>query len=347
MRYFILCFIFFFQVSLFAEQDYCEIPQDPGEPFVTHPDAIAEDHEGWNRYIEGYKPVIYLHSDENYYPILAEEFFLHPETTLLDQNGATLIPPGEMTMEEIYDENNTGNRKTGYYFEVPHCVRWGSNPELNTNEDGDLTSPIYAMAYEGKRDGVPKIYVHYVFFYGHNGAYKIAPLGIDLADAGEHKTDVEHMTIEIDKETKKLERLFLAAHGEEGVWMDANHKHLKYEDGTHPVVYSAKGSHATYPREGVYVRIFGYVNDNTEKSVRWDPHVTRFYLESDERFDPSTMGWIYHRGDYTYDHVASVALKDWLGDVSNETGRDYEDVLFCKSGDTLCLWYKSPQAFPP
>lgn len=320
-------------------------PFESAEPFITHSDALVEDAEGWNQFIEGYKPVIYLHSEEKYYPILAEDYFLHSETSMHEENGAVLIPPGEMSMEEIYDLNNTGKKRTNFYFEIPYSVRWGSDPAFHTDKNGNLKMPIYAIAYVKEREGVPKIYVHYMFLYGHNGGYR--PLKVNLMKLGEHKADLEHITIEIDQKTKKLERLFLAAHGREGVWMEADHKDLEYEGNTHPVVYSAKGSHATYPRAGVYIRIFGFANDHTKKAVRWDPDVIRVYFEEDERFKPETMGWIYHRGEYAKDHVDSVALKDWFGDPSKDTGREYKDILFTKKVGFRTVLTKYPIAYPP
>ena len=62
--------------------------------------------------------------------------------------------------------------------------------------------------------------------------------------------------------------VWYGAHGwRDGVWRHG--EQVEREDGR-VVVYVAKGSHATYPEEGTWWRIWGHANDVTEKGVRWD-----------------------------------------------------------------------------
>ncbi len=74
-------------------------------------------------------------------------------------------------------------------------------------------------------------------------------------------------------------RAYLSCHGN-GMWYPtkfpgASERSMLEFDGTHPVVYSAVGSHAMYPTPGRQRRIFGFGDDFTRRDFLWKPtHVS-------------------------------------------------------------------------
>lgn len=277
--------------------------------------------------IQKYAPIFYLHHKERGFPMHVEEYFTG-ENSALKLGSETLAPMGTVTMKLMHDLNKKYKSNDALFFEIKDCVKSGSNPALNSDEKGILKTPVYVITSE--KDG--KIYIQYMTFYGFNVPYHIAVLKGDISDfQNGHESDLEHVTLEIDKNTQKLIRIYYGAHGrDEGVWLDANHPWIEYE-GTRPIAYVANGGHGLYPQAGSYVRIHGMANDVTEKGMRWDPELVMMYPDTDPRFNVNTMGWMYHAGGYGRRGVSSAASKSWFMDYTGDVGRPIQTVTetFC------------------
>lgn len=98
---------------------------------------------------------------------------------------------------------------------------------------------------------VPGRYIVYWFFYAYN-------------DGGpfDHEGDWENITVHLDAQDRPTEVAFFA-HGRPRVypWDGID------REGSHPVVYSAKGSHASYARPGFHLAIPGF--DSTSAGPKW------------------------------------------------------------------------------
>lgn len=91
----------------------------------------------------------------------------------------------------------------------------------------------------------------YIFFYPYNGK---------LAGWGNHDGDFEHITVRLNPTATAVAAVYFSAHYFEGRWYRAVSANNPFgyslqpvEDNsptTHPVVYSAKHSHASYPTPG-------------------------------------------------------------------------------------------------
>ena len=122
--------------------------------------------------------------------------------------------------------------------------------------------PIYASVFQNKN----YYQIHYIFLYTYNAPYKV----LNCIDAGEHQSDLEHITIFVSKQTMKIESAYYSAH-EDGMWL--HNSDLEMTDN-HPVVYIALGSHACYNKAKTYLRIFGFANDHTSnKGIHLKPNV--------------------------------------------------------------------------
>jgi len=163
----------------------------------------------------------------------------------------------------------------------------------------------------------------------------------------EHEGDLEHVTLEIDKNTKKLKRIYFGSHGRtEGMWLDADNPDIQWQ-GTHPIVFVAEGGHGNYPKAGTYVRIYGLANDQTNKGIKWDPKFNLVYKNDDERFDPNVHGWLYFPGNYGAHGVNAAHNQGWWMDPAGGDLGQYGSVLFCANpNDQLCLAGKALKASP-
>lgn len=210
--------------------------------------------------LEKYKPVLYLHNKEEYFPISMENYIANsvlkaPNLPPVDS------PPVQIMVDEKHNTTET-------VLDVKKEIWPGVKPsEINT-------VPFYGRVYEDLK----YLYLVYIFNYSYNGAYNICEipgLGNTIKkiysnfDDGAHQSDIEHVTVKVDKKTQKIVNIFYSAHSSaQGTWESK----FDMED-EHPVVYSAKGSHACYSKSGCYPRIFFAANDHTSKGYRWFPAV--------------------------------------------------------------------------
>ncbi|MEW6104505.1 MAG: triple tyrosine motif-containing protein, partial [bacterium] len=162
-----------------------------------------------------YAPILSFNKGETYFPTRAEEI-VGPNSTLVIIEGDVLnIKNGYIDINDEYIEKQRGK------FPEPPLVYGRIEP------DGDKT------------------YLQYWFFYIYNDW------------ANKHEGDWEMITIELEKDEPT--RIVYTRHDlldEKKDWDDA--KVLEWKElkdginkvGNHPIVYVARGSHASYPESG-------------------------------------------------------------------------------------------------
>jgi hypothetical protein len=100
---------------------------------------------------------------------------------------------------------------------------------------------------------------------------------IDFFRTGEglmlHEGDWEHVTVRINLD-QRIIGVYYAAHAGEGGWYEnVVHENSRdgYQlmDGTHPLVFSARHSHASYPYHGTRKRYSGFANDEMDCGQLW------------------------------------------------------------------------------
>jgi len=322
--------------------DYCFKDKPAGnsihpELYVTPDlidDQVKEDTEGLIPLIKKYSPIIWLHPTEDYFPITFEEYLTaawkdgngKPRGTSIisRKDGSVQVPVGEISFEKMYEMRKEAIKDKAkeqefdakdLAFKIEDCTWYGSNPKFYTDKAGNLNTPVYVVTSERNN----KIYIQYLTFYGLNGPYDVGPFKGNILEVQNfHESDLEHVTLEFDKATKKLENIYFGSHGRrEGFWLAANDDDVEYEGGTHPVFYSAHYGHGLYPRAGTYVRIFGFANDVTGQGTKWVPQLSRIYHENDPRFDPKKMGWMYFPGVYGEHGVGPAGQQSWFMNSRN------------------------------
>jgi hypothetical protein len=132
------------------------------------------------------------------------------------------------------------------------CRHDSSKKVTSTTSEGFFLEVVDHAAYAGSPRAEWKTYVvsrprmsglldiEYWFFYPFNE-------NVAMFD---HESDWEHVRVTADPKTETaVEVKFSQHHG--GETLPANDPKLTW-DGTHPVVYAAKGTHANFPIEGTF-----------------------------------------------------------------------------------------------
>jgi hypothetical protein len=195
-----------------------------------------------NILVQKYQPVVYLHKSEAYFPTKIENLGI-------DWSKATF---------------GVVDTEVDFSYQGPSSF--------------DSSAPIYTSVYENTSSNTVRI--SYLFFYGYNGcgpkASIVASVGslklnekVSLCPADLHWGDVEHIEVTLSKSNSnasydtiysilyadhKWSKTYTADGSQDGKLST----YVTFFDNTHPIVYSANGSHASYPSPGdnYYYTIF-------------------------------------------------------------------------------------------
>src|SRR5665809_37349 len=233
--------------------------------------APAQAESPKHRLVRVYAPITMLRAqedppcdvdEEQYEPTTVDVMLGNPRVDLVRETGAGKLRVVE-TGPTAADVAGLGER---YYLDVPGDPL---EPECEYAEDfaeikeaGD--APPLSYAHIATEKGEPGLVVQYWFFYYFNQFNDL------------HEGDWEGMQIAFDANTAREAlakgpyeiALFQPAGGEKADWEEAKVE----KEGTHPVVYPAAGSHATFYESAVYVengqRGAGLGCDNTTEPLR-------------------------------------------------------------------------------
>lgn len=230
-------------------------------------DGIEDGRE--QRLLERYAPVYVFHPEEKNFSDSVEKY-LQKVTLRFHYRGLPddeILPVGEVnrfnignqvhrnknllgqyTQEQIRsDQERNTFLDGGYFLEVPDS----SNQTEVYRGDWKLErSQVYGHAYLGTDQ---KIRLQYWLFFPYNVAPNVA--GVQL----NHEGDWEHVTLRLD-EKDQLQEIYYASHNQEGRWWkpekvlftdsDLTKRDFGLRHGTHPVVYVALGTHASFATAG-------------------------------------------------------------------------------------------------
>jgi hypothetical protein len=206
--------------------------------------------------IKKYAPVVFLHTDEKYYPCKVEDYLFNSS---LWADDVKIVNEGYVTEDILPKQRN--NIK--YRLDIDENF-WGGDRKTS-----DV--PFYAY-FKEKED---RYQILYVFFYAYNGNAWLCyiPEIFDCCYYGQHQADVEHITVEIKKEDLSLKnrviRVYFGAHGSKsGQWISGDDLEW-YNDKI--LCFSAKNSHASYQDKGIICRGFGCISDFTDFGSIWNP----------------------------------------------------------------------------
>jgi hypothetical protein len=269
-----------------------ENSDDPGP--TLPPDSTPDEEEeqvdssssvDLNMLLMKYRPVIYLNTSEKYFPLTIQEFLASSQ--LVRCNNKTVLKDyGGITPENIASFNTEFAAPEDLMVEIRESAHNGHDPHTLAQV------PVYVHVYD--HPATNSIVAQYVFLYAYNGAQRIAGM-----DFGAHKGDVEHVSVFIDKTTHTLTHMYFAAHNTGTGRLVPRDRIKFYHGGTHPVVYSARWSHASYEKSGKFpqgrahtgsvvdsVSMYDDMTDDT--GVHWRPN-TVVVIDN-------TTGWNVFKG---------------------------------------------------
>lgn len=207
-----------------------------------------------------YAPTLYFHPDETNFPMDPNAFL---EQAVLRQDGQDdpLAGRGDLSADadgsdaqwqDLIENVGSGNRKA-----ADGSVYLDHDDEaLGTDiRAGDPANSKLLYQYEKNTNTLT-----YFFFYGYNEG----PQGV--GDIQNHEGDWERITVQLDDNNQPTEVRYSAHDGQGAVrpWSEAN------ENG-HPVVYVAKGSHASLPEPGDWkTNAYGILDSGSDDGRRFE-----------------------------------------------------------------------------
>ena len=205
-------------------------------------EAIAAD------LVARYIPAFWFHRDELNLPVAYPDLLLKSQLATPEGKIVMQLTPDKKTPEQYLTEVVD--------YSLVHPCRLAVPKSLFP---GSLDSPVYAWVRE-----TPDLYaVSYTVVFAYNGPTVLGLIGA-------HTTDIEHVTVRVNRKTLEVRDVYFGAHGtNDGVWRK---KGEFQEYHSRPVVYVAKTSHAMYPEPGTYVFGYGFAVDRAQVGISWTPN---------------------------------------------------------------------------
>jgi hypothetical protein len=221
-----------------------------------------------------YAPLVYLAPGENHGPSNASQFIANSSLRWSHDSGHRdheIAPRGGV------DEHRLGHG--GYQHQVEGVFSGHHGDQIRSDQNvrpkdgkgdggnegffldldnskheslGSTSAPMYFEAVEGR-------FITFWFFYAYNAGP--LPGGFD-----NHEGDWERISVKLNSNNRATHVAYYQHNGppEEKKWKDVP------KQGSHPIVYSAKGSHASYATEGSHgIGPGGVVKDKTGKGQQW------------------------------------------------------------------------------
>jgi hypothetical protein len=206
--------------------------------------------------IEKYAPKILLHKNDIHRPMDVETFISNSK--LYDDNENVILT--SVTLDDLtnptYNQSNysLGNYDyQGDYYGPANVLSDRTGDPLDMNNE--VTSKCYAKVIE--HDGF--IDISYALFYQWNGFQVFRASILDLfstptrnfewRDFARHEGDWEHVTVRLSPDMETVIGVIGAGHGD-SKYYSVQAGEVTF-DGTHPRMFAALNSHATYPTAGV------------------------------------------------------------------------------------------------
>jgi len=234
--------------------------------WLTAPGALAAKSAA-QRLVDTYSPIVMLRAQSDPCDSTQEQYQPTTVDTFLGNPRVELDPPGKNEKAtRAPTAADIAGLGEGYHLNLPGdplepgCTYAKDFAQLK--DSGQAPEVTYARIATER--GTPGLAVQYWFFYYFN----------DFNDL--HEGDWEGMQIAFDANTPRAAlaagpseiALFQHEGGEKGSWTDSKVE----KEGTHPVVYPAAGSHATFYGPAVYVENgqggSGLGCDNTTEPLR-------------------------------------------------------------------------------
>ena len=197
--------------------------------------------------LEKYAPVLYFHPEEDYYTDSIDSMLNESDLMFRWNNGSReLNLSGPVGESQLPGPSTTGKHYLDMWNATPAPL--GESWRAEKPDPGRFTSyplTVYGRQVEKTYEGDDFIVLQYWFFYPYNNWHNC------------HEGDWERIQIILYEANETPQRMTFGQHwGGDTVPWDSISNSLVAE--THPKVFSARGSHASYSDVGSYDMIVGY-----------------------------------------------------------------------------------------
>lgn len=239
-------------------KDYPPIVSPPNDTQKTlKPGEIPD-------YVIKYAPLVHLYSEERYFPYDVKKFVTNFHVTW--RNGSTY--PGtekNMNLDKLANLPNSTDLFLTANSDFDSDPEWitglKNKPSLINGEIKDAPATLIVV---DKGNG----WVDAFWFYFYS--FNLGPYVMGQGPYGNHVGDWEHSLVRYYKGEPVI--VWMSAHsGGGGYYYDNLEKYSL--DPNHPIIFSARGTHANYPSVGQHPHDLPYtiLSDFTDRGPLWNP----------------------------------------------------------------------------
>ena len=215
--------------------------------------------------VEAFSPTVYFHPDEEFFTDSVDNYletvYLHGGKVSNDTDYDTFDIEHDVF---LFRDWNTYGLENGmdelrdrlvHQFQVPEeeVTFWLATSQY-TNLAGSLADTrVYVKVTTDEAGN--KLKIQYWYFYPYNGPGRFEACASSndcfrhqLSEVGRHEGDWENVNVALYLDSGLIDKITLSGHGVDKELT----RYLHFEDGTHPIVYSAKYSHAFYHSPGYH-----------------------------------------------------------------------------------------------
>ncbi|RKF77002.1 putative vacuolar protein sorting-associated protein TDA6 [Golovinomyces cichoracearum] len=250
------------------------------------------------QFVKDFAPVVFLDKEEQYYPA---DIARHIENTAPFITLNAVDPAPAITVDNLETLNTLGNQGDDVFLTSKEIVKdkpaffTGTKPD-NTGMTVGAISCVTIVSNHG--DGIVDAF--YMYFFSYNQGNTVL-----FHELGDHVGDWEHNMIRFKNGMP------------EAVWFSQHSGGQAFaysgleKEGDRPVVYTARGTHAIYSKDGDHDHTIpginfskGPIEDYTSRATRWDPIKSTFFYNFDRStetltsVDNSPLGIMNFRGKW-------------------------------------------------
>ena len=219
------------------------------------------------RYVIDYAPLVHLYSEERYWPYDIADFVEHFHATYKNGTRVTNDKLNISTLGDLPDLRSIYLTADEDFDMDPDWITGSHNkPSLLSGEIKDAPATLIVV---DKGNG----WVDAFWFYFYS--FNLGPFVMGSGPYGNHVGDWEHSLVRFHNGVPMI--VWMSAHGGGGAYYFHNLE--KHElDPNHPIIFSARGTHANYVSVGTHPHDLPYdiLCDFTDRGPLWNP--TKNYL---------------------------------------------------------------------
>ena len=248
-----------------------------------------------------FAPLVRFHPEEAFFPssvlwFLQRVALWHVSSAMHARKPSTItqvlakgkVDSVSLVSQRVGNDYSGGASKGLFYLDIPE------DRDRAATCIGHLASAKCYVHVQPASSG--KWQLAYLFFYPFNGA-----IAIDKKIT--HEGDWEHVRVEVDKSGSNIVRAFFSAHAG-GKWQvrysttQGNTDGFRCSENTHPIVYSARHSHASYPKSGKQHRPTAILPDDyCGNGIEWRTWEA-LELLGDKANPPAGQEWLKFNGHW-------------------------------------------------